>query len=224
MRSYTTATQVSRAQPDRSDVQSDRFGLAVFKGKHYGFGESVLWLDHQITIYTNCEYPELARVLCKLGFFVPIVGSLASNDCSSTSMSFLTSISRMFFEADKKGTPKRWSENGARTYLDEEGWQDAMEFVMIRKTDSGDDSAISNKSKLMMHFCGSNLGKMKESECITFGVQNRSGSKGRRGVCVSLSAEQNTVSPLSSVWQSETMDNFRSGPALEFFGEANLRS
>ncbi|KAK2940322.1 hypothetical protein BLNAU_24767 [Blattamonas nauphoetae] len=125
--------------------------------------ESVLWTDHHITIHTRCEHPVIAHLLCKHGFYMLLLDDLTVYGSSSTAMSVLTHLIRSYRERDENMTQKRWLENGVMMCLNEEGWQDAMDFVHFQKQDFGYrkyESNITAQSKVMMNFCGANLSRV----------------------------------------------------------------
>ncbi|KAK2940137.1 hypothetical protein BLNAU_24951 [Blattamonas nauphoetae] len=87
---------------------SEKYVMTYFYGQHTTtIKEFVQWTDNLITIYTDCEHLAIARVFCKLGFFIQIVNGIWINDDSSSSYYFLFGFNRAYGESPEQGTETR---------------------------------------------------------------------------------------------------------------------
>ncbi|KAK2940111.1 hypothetical protein BLNAU_24981 [Blattamonas nauphoetae] len=161
-----SVVQVSRTRHERSMDPSEKYVMTYFSGQHTTtIKELVQWTDNLLTIYTDCEHLAIARVFCKLGFFIQIVNGIWINDDSSSSYYFLFGFNRAYGERVQNRAQKREWNHGGKLCLDEEGWEDAMEFVLIPKKKRISvlyGRMITEQVHASMSICGANLGRMDD--------------------------------------------------------------
>ncbi|KAK2941369.1 hypothetical protein BLNAU_23707 [Blattamonas nauphoetae] len=129
-----------------------QYVMSYFYGQHSEtIKDFVLWKD------------TIARVFCKLGFFIQIVNGLMIHDDSSRSLDFLYAFNRAYGERVQNTAQKREWDHGGKLCVDEEGWEDAMEFVLIPKEKRMTrmyGRMITEQVYVNMSICGANVGRM----------------------------------------------------------------
>ncbi|KAK2944110.1 hypothetical protein BLNAU_20942 [Blattamonas nauphoetae] len=144
--------QVSRTEHEQSIDHSEKYVMSYFYGQHSEtIKDFVLWKD------------TIARVFCKLGFFIQIVNGLMIHDDSSRSLDFLYAFNRAYGERVQNTAQKREWDHGGKLCVDEEGWEDAMEFVLIPKEKRMTrmyGRMITEQVYVNMSICGANVGRM----------------------------------------------------------------
>ncbi|KAK2953843.1 hypothetical protein BLNAU_11246 [Blattamonas nauphoetae] len=108
---------------------SAEFIFAPFQGRHLPTtGQHEAWTNDLIRVFKVGRYPVFTEGLGKLGFFARVVNGVTDSSHDYFSMQVFQYCATCW----------EWRKNHGRKSFEEEGWEDAMEFILIRKEKSSD--------------------------------------------------------------------------------------